>query len=110
MALSSSAGGLAQASHAARSTSPSALATRKVISLEVLDANVMNLASSTVPTLSLRWIAILRPKSLEDHLVGEARRALPVGFTAHRPSQQRHAANIAPRKRHPGRQTFSLIA
>ena len=37
----------------------------------------------------------LRPEVLEDHLVGPARRARPLGRGAHGPGQQRHAEQVA---------------
>src|ERR1700730_5286320 len=98
MPLSSIGCGLAQASHAMRSISVIVLATRKVISVEVMGAADMDI-----------WIAILGPKPLEDHLVGPTRRALPVAVAAHRPGQQRQAAEMTCRERQRGRQILDRI-
>src|SRR5258708_502528 len=101
--------GLAQASHAARSMSPSEFATRKVMSVEVMDSKFLDIEVVDRRALSPQWIAILRPKSLEDHLVGEARCALPVVHAAHRPGQQRHTKNMARRERQRGGQILHRV-
>src|SRR5262249_58354686 len=73
--------GLAQASQASAATSPMEFATRSVSSI--------NGAS-----MGLRH-ASLRPKSLEDHLIGIARGLALVIRAAHGPSEQREAQDAA---------------
>ena len=72
--------GLAQASQSAAATSPIALAIRSVSSVETI--GVVGRSSQRRP---------LWPKSLEDYLVGMARRPFPVIGAAHRPGQERQA-------------------